>query len=525
MRPVFLSGFMATGKSTVGRAVAERLALPFVDTDALLEARAGCAVAELFRREGEAGFRERERALVRELLADPAPRVVAVGGGTLTLRDLRHAALEAGTVITLTARPETILCRVTHLAARPNLAAPDPRARIVDLLDARAEAYAECHRAIATDGRAVSDIADEVVAVARADALVVPLGRRSYAVQTTFDQPEALAAALRDLEPSRIVVVTDGTIERARHAHLEAALAGAGAPATVIALPAGEAHKTLANVAVVWDAALAEPIDRRTVLLAFGGGVVGDMGGFAASTLLRGLRWVQAPTTLLAMVDASVGGKTGFDHATGKNRIGTFFQPSAVVVDTAHLATLPARERTAGLAEVVKIALAADAALLAELEREAPRLREGKDLDAFVPVVRRSIAGKVRFVRDDELERTGVRAVLNLGHTVGHALEVQGGYRTHLHGEAVAIGLVAELEVMARLGWTRPDVVRRVEALLAGLGLPTRIAAPVLAASLTHVGGDKKREGERIVFPVVEDVGRVRIERLPLGELRAAACP
>src|SRR5258705_7822801 len=172
---------------------------------------------------------------------------------------------------------------------------------------------------------------------------------------------------------------------------------------------------------MIGDAALGAGIDRDAVVIAFGGGVVGDLAGFAASALLRGVRAVLVPTTLLAMVDASVGGKTGFDHPTGKNLIGAFAQPSAVVADLAHLSTLPARERTAGLSEIVKIALAVDAPLLDDVERDAARLAKG-DVEALAPIVRRAIAAKIRVVRDDERE-LGIRALLNLGHTVGHAVE------------------------------------------------------------------------------------------------------
>src|SRR5581483_9972346 len=191
-------------------------------------------------------------------------------------------------------------------------------------------------------------------------------------------------------------------------------------------------------------------VDRDALVVAFGGGVVGDLAGFAAACLLRGVRFVQAPTTLLAMVDSSVGGKTGFDHPAGKNLIGAFHQPSAVVADLAHLRTLPARERTAGLAEVVKIAVATDGALLDRVERDAAALGRG-EAGALLPVVREAIAAKIRIVRDDERE-AGARALLNLGHTVGHALEAHGGYAALLHGEAVALGLIAEMSAAAALG-------------------------------------------------------------------------
>jgi 3-dehydroquinate synthetase len=220
------------------------------------------------------------------------------------------------------------------------------------------------------------------------------------------------------------------------------------------------------------------------------------------------------------MVDSSVGGKTGFDHPTGKNLVGAFHQPSAVVADLAHLETLPARERLAGLAEVVKIALAVDSALLARLEDHAAALARG-DLDALMPVVRAAIEAKIRVVRDDERE-AGVRALLNLGHTVGHALEAHGGYARWLHGEAVALGMVAEMRAASALGWTPAAVTARATALLAALGLPVAVGREELAASWPFVFSDKKRAGDSIRLPVVTHVGEARLEKIRLTDLRDA---
>jgi shikimate kinase/3-dehydroquinate synthase len=220
------------------------------------------------------------------------------------------------------------------------------------------------------------------------------------------------------------------------------------------------------------------------------------------------------------MVDSSVGGKTGFDHPVGKNLIGAFHQPSAVVADLAHLETLPARERVAGLAEIVKIALATDGALFERLERDAVALARG-DAKALGPVVRSAILAKIRVVRDDERE-AGARAVLNLGHTVGHALEAQGGYSSLLHGEAVALGLVCELRASAALRWTPPNLIERVLALLAALGLPHRTERSDVMAAWPYVGADKKRSGDTLRLPVVTGVGSSRLEKVALNTFRDA---
>lgn len=519
MRPVVLSGFMGTGKSTVGPRLAARLDVPFADTDALIERAAGKTVPELWRESGEAAFRVREADVVEQLLSDGAPKVVALGGGAVTIERTRRRVLDRALVVTLTASPEAIVARVGEPALRPNLAVgADPLARARELLAARAAAYAECHLSLSSEALDVDALVDAIAALVARDPLVVPLGARSYAVDVCDDEPARLTDAIARCAPSSVVLVTDSNVQRARGAALEAALHPLALEGRRVTLPPGEVQKTLSNVGTIWDAALGAGVDRDTLIVAVGGGVVGDLAGFAAACLLRGVRFVQVPTTLLAMVDASVGGKTGFDHPAGKNLVGAFHQPSAVVADLAHLATLPARERTAGLAEIVKIALSSDADLFERVERDAAALARG-DRGALMPVVRSAITAKIRIVREDERE-AGVRALLNLGHTVGHALEAHGGFTRWLHGEAVALGLVAELHATARMGWTPAALVERVTRLLSALGLPFHVDRADIATSWPYVAADKKRAGNAVRLPVVEAPGVSRLEKVRLEMLR-----
>jgi shikimate kinase/3-dehydroquinate synthase len=368
--------------------------------------------------------------------------------------------------------------------------------------------------------RAPDAIVSAILAAVDRDPLLVPLGGRSYTIDVCSGIPERLTHAVVERAPSSVVLVTDANVQAARGGVIDAALAATGVRTTRVVLTPGEEHKTIASVGRIWDAALSAGVDRDALVVAAGGGVVGDLAGFAAASLLRGVRFVQVPTTLLSMVDSSVGGKTGFDHAAGKNLIGAFHQPSAVVVDLEHLTTLDARQRAAGLAEVAKIALATDVRLLAHLEGESAALAAG-DLAALMPVVRAAIDAKIRIVRDDERE-SGPRALLNVGHTVGHALEAHEGYSRWLHGEAVAIGTVAEMRATAALGWTPPALVDRSEALLAALGLPTRISREDLAASWPFVANDKKRGRDAIRLPVVTAAGESHVERVALRDLREA---
>ena len=351
--------------------------------------------------------------------------------------------------------------------------------------------------------------------------MLVPLGARSYAIDVCDGDPARLTDAIARCAPSSVVLVTDSNVQRARGAAIEAALqplALEGHARHAAPRRGAEDARERRRPSGMPPSAPASTATR--VVVAVGGGVVGDLAGFAAACLLRGVRFVQVPTTLLAMVDASVGGKTGFDHPAGKNLIGAFHQPSAVVADLAHLETLPAREIAAGLAEVVKIALTSDADLLDRVEREAALLARG-DRAALRPVVRAAIEAKIRIVREDERE-SGVRALLNLGHTVGHAVEAHGGFARWLHGEAVAIGLVAELRATGRLGWTPQPLADRVVNVLSSLGLPFHVDASVVAASWHYVAADKKRAGKLVRLPVVSAAGVARLERVRLETLREA---
>jgi shikimate kinase / 3-dehydroquinate synthase len=520
MRHLVLSGFMATGKTTLGPLVAAKLRLPFVDTDEAIAAATGRSVPEIWQTDGEAGFRTVEEAVVMDLLAREEPHVIALGGGAVTIARVRRSASERGCLVTLEATPAAILDRVGDRTSRPTLAVNEPRARIEDLLRGRSEAYAECHAQVATDRLGPDESADAVIEAYRRDPVLVPLGARSYTVDVVHDEPRRLTRALERIAPTRVIVGTDATVERACGARLDAALGSLSIPVHRVALPAGELHKTLASVEVLWSAAIGAGADRRSAFLAFGGGVVGDLTGFAASTLFRGVPWVGAPTTLLGMVDAAIGGKTGFDLAGGKNLVGSIHQPSAVVCDLAYLATQSARERTAGLAEVVKIALVADSELFERLRALAPRLARG-DEEALLPVVRRAVELKARFVAEDEGD-TGRRLLLNLGHTVGHALEAHGGFSRVLHGEAVAIGIAVELAAAESLGLVEAETAEAAKATLDALGLPTEAVPADLRAAWTFASVDKKRVGKDIDWPLAYRVGEGRVIRMKGDTVREA---
>ena len=341
--------------------------------------------------------------------------------------------------------------------------------------------------------------------------LTVALGDRSYPIHIgagLLARPELFAPHIR---AGRAAIVTNETVAQLYAAVVEKTLAEAGVRSTLLALPDGEAHKDWRSLDRIFEKLLSSNADRRTVIVALGGGVVGDVAGFAAATYQRGIPFIQVPTTLLAQVDSSVGGKTAINHSLGKNMVGAFHQPLAVIADTDTLATLPAREVSAGLAEVAKHGFIADVAFLEWIEAHAAKL-VARDAASLAYAIRRSCEIKAAVVAEDERE-AGVRALLNFGHTFGHAIESAMGYGTLLHGEAVAAGMVLAARLSAALGRIPIADAQRVERLLAALGLP--VAAPAIGIDtwMTLMGRDKKNEGGQVTLILLDALGRAAIVR------------
>ncbi len=518
-RPLILNGFMATGKSTVGAALARATERPFYDLDQVIATEAGCSVEQLFATRGEPAFRALERACLSRILdeAEHSARapVLAVGGGALMARDLRLRALDECVVVCLEGSPSELARRALAHGARPLLAGPNPEQRVRELLELRSRNYAEAHARISCEASL-----DQVVAAVREvwlrDELAVAAGEKSYGVQIGRGIAQERVTALLH-KTAVCVLVSDLNVAELHGETLETAVRASGARVVRTDFEPGEAHKNIGSVESVWRSALAAGADRQATFVGFGGGVVTDMTGFAASTYMRGVRWLCCPTTLLSMVDASVGGKTGVDLAAAKNAVGAFWQPSAVVCDVDFLRTESQRGFVSGLAEVVKTALIGDPDLFSLLERDAERVAE-RDPDLCIELVRRSIRVKARIVSFDERE-SGLRAVLNLGHTVGHALEAQAGFTALTHGEAVSLGLVAALKLGEILGQTPGELSRRAIDLLARLGLPVTLDRTALEASAQLIGHDKKRAGSSVRFVFARELGRVETQSIALSDL------
>jgi len=519
-RPLILNGFMATGKSTVGALVAQTTGRPFIDLDRTIETEAGSSIESLFATRGEAAFRALERACLERVLseatrAEQAP-VIAVGGGALIARDMRLLALDRCVVVTLLGSASELARRASRQGSRPLLQGADAEQRINDLLALRAHTYCEAHARISCE-LPLETVVARVREVWERDELAVAAGEASYGVQTGFGFASGRVGALSAESPVS-VLVSDKTVSALHAAPIEAALRAVGTRVIRVDLDPGEAHKNIASVEQIWHAALAGGADRKATFVGLGGGVVTDMTGFAASTWMRGVRWLGIPTTLLAMVDASVGGKTGVDLAAAKNAVGAFWQPSGVLCDVQYLNTESKRGFISGLAEVVKTALIGDPELFELLETHAERV-VARDADLTAELVRRSIRVKARIVSFDQRE-SGLRAVLNLGHTVGHALEAQAGYSALSHGEAVSLGLVAALRLGEALGQTPRDLSERTLTLLRRLGLPASLAGQPLSAAADLLGHDKKRAGSAVKFVFARALGQVETQSIALSELR-----
>lgn len=530
-RSIFLIGFMASGKSTVGRLLAELIDRPFVDLDELVEAGAGMTVQEIFDTRGEDHFRRLEAAALAEVIAGP-PVVVATGGGAPCFADGLGAMRHGGFAVELSASLPTVLARVDDPHSRPLLLRP--AAEIAALYAARQPVYRQAHAVVTTDGRppleiarriaALIDTAGRVPAYALADASLVGLGERAYPILVAggaLGRAGEIAWRMLDGRTRTIGLISDTNVAPLYAARVRASFEAEGFAVCEATVPAGEEAKQFAHYQRLCEELVGAGLDRSSAIVALGGGVVGDLAGFVAASLFRGIACIQLPTTILAMTDSAIGGKTGINIAAGKNLVGAFWQPAFVLADPETLATLPVRERRAAFGELVKYALLDGDDLYERVDQLAPSMQRQ---DAEIPpelgeVIRRCAAIKSWIVTRDEREQTGERALLNLGHTVGHAIEAATGYTAFLHGEAVAIGLVAACRVSARLGSCDAALEQRVATTLRRAGLDVDLDPWLRDDVLSRIGVDKKRTGSRIGFVTLAGVGVAATTTLELDEL------
>jgi 3-dehydroquinate synthase len=352
--------------------------------------------------------------------------------------------------------------------------------------------------------------------------LTVNLGERSYPIHVGANILDRVGASLQQVGlRGKVAVVSNPTVAQLYLDSIHDALSASGFEVEVILLPDGEEHKNLKSLVMIYDGLVKARLERKSCILALGGGVIGDLAGFAAATYLRGVPYVQLPTTLLAQVDSSVGGKTAVNHDSGKNLIGAFYQPKLVLIDITVLRTLPRRELIAGLAEVVKYGIIADPILFRLLEDKIERLL-GLDRELLIQVIATCCAIKARVVEQDERE-DDYRAVLNFGHTVGHALEAATDYQRFLHGEAVAIGMAKAAAISLQQGFCDRKSFERVIQLIKKVGLPTELPSSISIANLLQgMEVDKKAAAGKIKFVMCDGIGKTRFHWLAPGEIASA---
>ena len=530
---IYLIGFSGAGKSAVGRSAARLLGWRFEDADERIVESAGKPVGRIFAEDGEPAFRELERAAIAEFAREERI-VVSTGAGSVMHDQSLGGMLGSGLVVALEARPETVYRRLSHIAeldgaeamARPMLQSDDPLGRIESLKRERQWAYARAHWTVHTDDLTIEQAAQEVVRAWRrlgapsaweddADfAATVRLEQGAYPVFVGWDTlEEQLGRRLVQTGFSgRAFIVCDSNVVHPYGRAAQRSLHAAGIEMGMFTFPAGEASKSLSTATVIYEWLAERKAERRDVIVAVGGGVVGDLAGYVAATFLRGIRLVQAPTSLTAMVDSSIGGKTGVDLTVAKNMVGAFHHPALVLTDVSALRTLPDRALREGWAEAVKHGLALEAGLVDLYEEHADALLS-LDPELTTRAVAWNAAVKARIVSADERETSGLRQLLNYGHTIGHGIEAAAGYDAYLHGEAVAIGMNGAARLGMLEGVTPPELAERQASLIARFGLPSAYADVEPEAIIEAMSRDKKTTAGQISWVLLDGVGSSRTHR------------
>ncbi len=513
-RSIVLVGLMGAGKTAIGKRLAVELGLPFYDADHEIERAAGITIAEIFAKHGEAHFRAGEKRVIQRLLAN-GRIVLAPGGGAFMDPETRATIRERAISIWLRCPLPILLHRVRGRTHRPLLNSGDPAEILRRLSEERSPFYAQADM-IVDGSEDPPDVTTSNVVTALANfhpprRVAVKLSQNAYDVVIGDGLLSRAGALIAPVLPQpRCVIITDEAVAPLHLATLQNSLSEVGIRHAAVVVPPGEASKSVQTWQKLVETLLAQKVDRHTTIIALGGGVIGDLAGFVAASTLRGLPFIQIPTTLLAQVDSSVGGKTGINSPHGKNLIGAFHQPNMVIADSSVLGSLPARERRAGYAEIVKAGLIADAAFYEWCEAHAGAMLAG-DASLQAEAVERAVRFKAQVVGDDERETkpNNGRALLNLGHTFAHALEAETGYgQGILHGEAVATGLVLATHLSAQLGLCAQEDTSRVAAHLHSVGLPTQIAGLPAEHLLAHMKQDKKVRDGRLHFVLTRGTGQ-----------------
>ena len=557
---VYLIGFSGSGKSAIGRRLARRMRRKHVDMDDEIVARTGSPIPEIFRREGEPGFRSREKELLEEI-SGRKRLIVSTGGGVPLDPGNRAAMAKSGVIVCLEAKPDFLYGRLKrHLGdeskgqVRPLLEGDDPKKRIEALKEYRQRFYATADWTVHTDDLTTEEVVTEVIRGVRyaqrrfgrrkdAGSVFPPLGSlgreseapycrdmgASFVVETPggrypvfvgWGTLSELGQRMRNLGLSgKAALISDAAVYEIHGVKALESLRSTGFEVASYAVPAGERSKSEDALTRIYDWMVEQRLERGSTVVALGGGVAGDLAGYAAATFLRGVPLVHAPTSLLAMTDSAIGGKVAINHPRAKNLIGAFYQPRMVLSDVETLTTLPARELASGWAETIKHGMIMDPELLNVLEGDLERVLT-LDPEMTTEIVKRSSGLKGKVVSGDEKE-AGWRMILNFGHTIGHALEAATEYGTLLHGEAVSIGAVGAARLSRKHAGLGDEVVDRLSGLLKRFGLPTSMPDLDADRLIEAMFLDKKVRGKAIRWVLLEDIGKPVIrDDIPMESVR-----
>ncbi len=517
-----LIGFMGSGKSTIGRKLARRLGIDFFDTDELIQRKTRLKISDIFKTKGEGFFREQEEGIIQNL-ADKNNCVISAGGGAVLKKTNVFNLKKNGLIIYLKVPLKVLKERLAEVTDRPLLGEVgfSRGKKIEEMFTYRQKLYEKSADLIIDCGiRKPEEIVDEIIK---------KMAYQPKVIKTRFSRGLSQVLIGNEIftrfsqwwkwEGKKVALVTHPFLARCFFDKVVNGLEPFSCQVELITIPSGERSKSLRMVEKIYSRLFQKEFLRTDFVLALGGGVVGDVAGFVAATYMRGLNLIQVPTTLLSQIDSSIGGKTGVNVPYGKNLIGSFYQPLLTLIDLSFLKTLPKKEVSNGLAEMIKMGFLFSPALVKTLEEHLEEILRLKP-EIWQKVVTEVVSYKLKVVKEDEIDTKGLRAFLNYGHTVGHALEKLASYREISHGEAVAIGMMVEGKISEIKGISTRGILERQKSLLERVGLPVMMPEKYRSDLAKAMLLDKKRENEEIKFVGVEEIGKPVLFSLTLDELR-----
>ena len=507
---IVITGMMGVGKTTVGRELAQRLSLRFLDLDSYIEEMTGLEIPDIFARYGESRFRKLEQEACRRI-AKEKDLIIATGGGTLLDRENLNLLSSSGIVITLLSSPEEALRRLRSEYLNRPLLTPDPEDNFIKLYREREPYYLRLPNRIDTTNLSPVKVVEEILKILKGEEKVLEItleGKRSP-VLIRRGAIEDIGLYIEDiLKEKRVFILSDETVFPIYKKKLLNGLKRANIDHSVFLIPPGEREKNLETAEKLYSWLIKEKANRSSLLIAFGGGVITDLGGYVASTFHRGINLVNVPTTLLAQIDAGIGGKNGVNLGEAKNQIGTFYFPGLVLIDPLLLISLDPSNMREGMIEALKAGVIGDEGLFELIRREYERVLL-KDFGLLEELIIRAVRVKVDIVSRDPFEKNE-RRVLNLGHTFGHALEGYSDYEIS-HGQAVGLGMISAAKLGMILGVTQEGVLVELKKVLKGMGVPTYLRDGDPAEIVSIMEYDKKRRGKKLSFIIPKRIGKVVI--------------